>query len=222
VAALERNGITKADDYIHPRAHHHQPLVHPDFPVPIELHHEVMAHPNNGFLTSEEMRETCSTHTFGKARIAVPSPTHAATLAMAHAQLTNFDYIYGRIELRGLLDLALLAHVHGDALDWSGICRRFEDYGKRTALGYQLMSGSDLVNVSVRPPSEISKISQLLYRRALYLVEKPELLSIGFRLLRPTVLLGRELSDSGLRRRLVGNIADRAWWRRHLQMLMGR
>ena len=124
--------------------------------------------------------------------------------------------------MRGLLDLVLLACTHGEALDWNRICGRFEDHGKQTALGYHLLCAGDLVGVEVKPPGENPKASQLLYRRALYLVERPKLLSLGFRLVRPLVLLGKELSEPDLRRRLAGNMADRAWWQRHLRMLMGR
>ena len=222
VAVLGRNGITRAGDHIHPRAHHHQPLVRSDYPLPIELHHEVLAYPNEDFLPAGEMRETCTVLVLRGARIAVPSPTCAAIHAIAHAQLTDLDYVYGRFDLRGLLDLALLTHARGDALDWDSVCQRFDDHGKQTALGYQLSCAADLMGLFVQPPSQISKTSQLLYARALYLVERPQLLSLGHRLLRPLILLRKEVSEPDLRRRLAANMADRAWWRRHLRMLMGR
>ena len=218
VAALNAHGIVPTGNYIHPRSHHCRPLGRVDLPIPVELHHEVLAYPNRGFLLSEEMRSTATPLEDFGVRIAVPSVACAVIHNIAHAQLSDHDYLYGRIDLRGLLDLARLTHVHRDKIDWDEIRRRFVDGGWKNALEYHLQMAR-LLGAKIPPPERGGPVSRLLSRRGLYHARKPRMLSLSVRLLRPLVLLSRELSDSALRRRLAGNVLKLGWWRRHLRML---
>src|SRR5262249_5837673 len=54
VAKLADHGMTLIGDPIHPRSHHCRALTGIGLPLPIELHHTVLAYPNGGFLRSEE------------------------------------------------------------------------------------------------------------------------------------------------------------------------
>ena len=220
IAALNERGIAQLTDYVHPRAHHHPQLGRADLPVPIELHHAVLAYPHCDFLTSEEMQASTGCHDKHGVRFSVPSPTLGAVHNIAHAQLNDHDSLYGRIDLRGLLDLAQLSNVYADEIDWSHIEGRFLEHRRRHALEYHFQWARRL-GAKVPSLDRIGSVSQLLFRRAAYQVRKPELLSLSVRLLRPFVLLRRELADSGLRRRLAGNVLKRDWWRRHLRMLTG-
>ena len=218
IAALKGHGFTQLTTYQHPRSHHHPPLGRADFPVPIELHHSVLAYPHCDFLTSEEMLSSALRLSDYGVLVAAPSPTHAAMHNIAHAQLNDHDCLYGRVDLRGLLDLALLSSVHGNRVDWDLINQRFIDARHRHALEYHIQWARRL-GAKVPSLSHISPTSKLLCRRAVYQVSKPNLLSLSVRLLRPLVLLHRELSDATLRRRLAGNVLNLNWWRRHMRTL---
>ena len=152
------------------------------------------------------------------ARVALPSPTHAVLHNIAHAQLNDHDCLYGRVDLRGLLDLALLSRVHANEIDWDKIARRFASTSLRYALEYHLLWARRL-GASVPALGGDRKVSKLLVRRAEFQARNPNLLSLNVRLLRPLVLLHRELSDAGLRHRLRQNLLRRDWWKRHLKML---
>lgn len=207
-------------DYSHPRAHDSPLLSRNGLPVPIELHHQVLSFPNWTFLAPEEMHRSATPTEISGATIAVPSPAHAVIHNIAHAQMNDHDYLYGRLDLRGLLDLALLTRAHGDDIVWSEIEQRFADAGWRSAFSYHIRWARHLgAEVPVTDP--VNKISKLLYWRAEYHIREPRALDVSFRILRPLVLLRRELSDRDLQRRLASNLLRRDWWRRHLRMLRG-
>ena len=210
-------GFTQLTSYQHPRSHHHPPLGRSDLPVPIELHHSALAYPDCDFMTSDEIHSASQPLSIDGVRIAVPSPTHSAIHNIAHAQLSDHDCLYGRVNLRGLIDLALLSNIHADRVDWDLIRQRFIKAGHRNALEYHIQWARRLG--AVIPSFRFSHASKLLFRRASYQVSRPKLLSLNIRLLRPLVLLRRELSDAALRRRLAHNILSWDWWRRHLRML---
>jgi hypothetical protein len=218
VAALASRGVAQLDTYRYPRSHHYPGLGRSDLPVPIELHHEVVAHPRGDFLTSQEIISSRLPVAEHGVQIAVASPTHAAMHNIAHAQLNDHDWLYGRLDLRGLLDLALLSRAQDNRIDWEEINRRFVDAGRRYALEYHIQWAQRL-GAKIPPFGRMSPVSNLLRQRALYQAHRPRVMSLSVRLLRPFVLLRRELSDSMLRRRLIGNALTPEWWRRHLRML---
>ena len=218
VAALKGHGFTELTTYRHPRSHHNPPLGRADLPVPIELHHSVLAYPHGDFLTPDEMYSSALLLSNCGVRVAAPSPTHATLHNIAHAQLNDRDCLYGRVDLRGLLDLALLENVYGNRIDWDLINQRFIDARHRHAFEYHIQWARRL-GATVPSLGSISPTSKLLWRRALYQVRKPKMLSLSVRLLRPFVLLRRELSEPLLRQRLVRNILRLDWWKRHLRLL---
>jgi Uncharacterised nucleotidyltransferase len=218
VAALATHGIKQAATDIHPRSHHYRPLGRSDLPVVIELHHEVLAYPRGEFLTSDEVRASMLKLENSGAQFAVPSPACAVIHNISHSQLGNHDYVYGSVDLRSLLDLALLSRAHRNRLDWAEISERFIRRGWRYAWEYHV-SWARRLGADVPPLESTSAISRLFYRRAIYHVRAPKMLNLNFRLLRPWFLLRRELADAGLRRRLVGNLMRADWWKRHLGML---
>jgi hypothetical protein len=137
---------------------------------------------------------------------------------VAHAQLNDHDYIYGIVSLRSFLDFSLLSQAHYNVLDWDEISRRFIANGCRYAWEYHLRWARHL-GVQVPNLGASSRASQLLYQRALYHTKAPRMLGLNIRLLRPWILLRRELSDPDLRRQLVRKLATVTWWKRHLAML---
>ncbi len=221
-ACLRDKGFQPLTDYLHPRGHHYPPLGRPGSPLPIELHHQVMAHRYDQFLTAKEVRETASILDGYEAQIAVPSPTCSVIHNVAHAQLSNHDYLYGRIDLRSLFDFALLSRAYTGEIDWSEISRRFSRHRGRTALNFHMRCAQDLLRMKIPELSRFDPITRFLYWRARYLAGRPKLLELSVRLIRPFLLLRRELSDPVLRRRLARNMTDHAWWARHIGILSGR
>jgi hypothetical protein len=218
IAELADNDITFIGSPLHPRSHHCQPLYGNNLPVSIELHHTVLAYPYSEFLSSKELIASAIELDNYGVRIAVPSATCAVIHNIAHAQFNDHDYVYGRIDLRSLLDLSLLSHAYRDKLDWWEISKRFANSGWRYAWEYHALWACRF-GAEVPCLKSISAISRLLYRRAVYHVRNPKMLSVSVRLLRPWILLRRELSDVGLRRRLASNLVKAEWWRRHLGMV---
>lgn len=221
-ACLRDKGFRPLTDERHPRRHHHPPLGRAGSPLPIELHHRVLAYPYDEFLTADDVYETAIMLDSYDAPIAVPSPTCSVMHNVAHAQLSNHDYLYGRIDLRALVDFALLSRAYRSDIDWSGIGRRFSCRRGGTALNFHLLCARDLLRTQIAGLDGFNAVTRLLYRRARYLAARPALLDLGVRLMRPWLLLRRELSDPALRRRLARNITDRSWWARHLRLLAGR
>jgi hypothetical protein len=125
-SCLRKEGFQPLSDYCHPRGHHYPPLAHPELPLPIELHHRVLAHPYDGFLTAEEVRKSAVTIDGHGVSIAVAAPSCAVVHNVAHAQLNNHDYLYGRIDVRSLVDFALLSRAYDGEINWHEIRGRFD------------------------------------------------------------------------------------------------
>jgi len=222
VASLRKDGFYPLTEYSYPRGHHYLPLGHPDFPLPLELHYRVLAHPYDGFLVADEVRESAVAIGGRGVSMAVPSPTCAVIQNVAHAQLSNHDYVYGRIDLRSLVDFALLVRAYAGEVDWPAIRQRFDRHGARIAFDFHLLCAHDLLRTPTPLLERAGAIPRMLYHRAWYLVGHPRLLDLSVRLTRPWLLLRRELSEPALRRRLAGNLMDSSWWARHLKLLAGR
>ena len=218
--ALRSHKFNPLSQYSHPRAHDTPLLGRKDLSVPIELHHQVLSFPYWNFLTPDEMYRTAAPLELSGTVLSVPSPMNAAIHNIAHAHMNDRDHLYGRLDLRGLLDLALLTKAHGDSIDWNDLERRFTSAGWRNALMYHLHWARRL-GAEIPMQKRMSGMSNLLCRRAEYHVRKPHVLDRSFRMLRPFVLLRRELSDRDLRWRLTSNLWQREWWKRHLRMLRG-
>jgi hypothetical protein len=220
LAKLAEHGVTSLGTDSHLRNHHRPAVGSCRLPLPVEMHHQVLAFPYGAFLTSDEMIASAVGLVMSNgARLAVPSPIHAIMHNIAHAQFNDHNYIYGSVSLKCLLDFALLSQAHYDKIDWDEISRRFIRSGWCYALEYHIQWARRL-EADVPCLKRITKTSQLLYQRALYHTKAPKMLSLNFRLLRPWILLRRELSDSDLRRQLTRKLISVEWWRRHLGMLL--
>jgi Uncharacterised nucleotidyltransferase len=219
LAKLADHGITCLGTYSHLRSHHYPAVGSRSLPLPIEMHHEVLACPHGAFLTSDEMiASAVELEMSNGVRLAVPSPIHAIMHNIAHAQLNDHNYIYGSVSLKCMLDFSLLSQAHYDKFDWDEISRRFIRSGWRYAWEYHVQWARRL-GAEVPCLRSPSRTSQLLFQRALYHTKSPKTLSLNVRLLRPWILLRRELSDSDLRRQLMRKLTKVEWWRRHLGML---
>lgn len=219
LTALAEHGICDLGTYSHLRSHHCPAVGRSNLPLSIEIHHQVLAHPHGMFLPPAEMITSALELTINnEARLAVPSPTYAIIHNIAHSQFNDHDYIYGVANLKSFIDFSLLAQAHYNEIDWDKISNRFIASGWRYAWEYHIRWARRL-GAPVPSLRASGLVSQLLYQRALFHAKAPRSLSLNIRLLRPWLLLRRELSDSGLRRQLVRKLTQVAWWKRHLGML---
>jgi hypothetical protein len=221
-AALRPLGYEALWDNGYPAHHHYPPLGRNGGPVSVELHAAALDDPFSRLLPADEMLLSASAMQVRGARIAVPSPQARLIQAIAHAQLSNHGYLYGEIALRELLDAARLSQNHRAQLDWHDIGRRFSTARATVALGYHVDAMHVLLGLPVPPQLSAHAVARALMAAAVWQVAHPDILDIRTRLLRPGLQLRRALSRRALRRRLLDNLGNSVWYRRHWSALTGR
>ena len=185
--------------------------------APIDLHVEVLAYPNQGLLSARETIEDSLVYDLDGVTVSVPSITHQAVLNIGHAHLNDHGYRYGYLPLRSLWDFALLLRKSSE-IDWQQIDDRFAAIGEQRAVDYHCLAVGETMNVKARPDYAPGRGARFLMKRARFLTNHPPLQRIWFRCVRVAMLLRRELSDKRLRARLLRNMRDPGWWRRHLDI----
>ena len=151
-AALRAAGFAaKASDVIPPPSHHHLPILHdPETGVGVELHTDVVSRSPDAAIATAWFCEQARPASFRGARILLPEPTRNAGHVIFHSQLFHgLDHV-NKIQLRHLLDLALIRARHGGAIDWDALDRRFSDAGFGEVLATYL-SFADLLFAQPAP-----------------------------------------------------------------------
>lgn len=108
---------------------------------------------------------------FGSGRALVPDATTQAALFIIHDQIKDQDYWRGLIELRHLLDIALLA----GGIDWQRLAERFTTPHARAALQTQLVALSRLLSVPIPAHLTGGGWPALQHRRRMLQLEMPSL-----------------------------------------------
>jgi hypothetical protein len=219
VAELRRNGYEVLLDNGYPAHHHYPPLGRAGSVAAIELHAEALDSPYDKLLAPAEIFATTSTLECG-ASLAVPSPACRIVHAITHAQLSDHDYLYGRLPLRELVDLALLDRAFRPQIDWPAIRGRFARCRATTALDFHLLAAERLLGVTIDDEAAKDATARVFCRRAIWQVSHPGARRLSERLLRPWLLLRRTLSRKVLRKRFVRNLRETAWYRRQWRMLL--
>ncbi|MDR3466561.1 MAG: nucleotidyltransferase family protein [Xanthobacteraceae bacterium] len=221
-AALRSLGYEALWDNGYPAHHHYPPLGRNGGPVSVELHAAALDDPFSRLLPADEMFRSASAMQVRGARVAVPSPQARVIQAVAHAQLSNHGYLYGEIALRELLDVARLSRTHRDELDWDEIRDRFAAARATVALGYHVGAANALLGLPVPSQMQTNAMARAFLAAAVWQASHPHVLDIRTRLLRPGLQVRRALSRRALRRRLLDNLGEPAWYRRHWSALIGR
>lgn len=121
---------TKPSDVIVPPAHHHlQPLHDPETGLGVELHTDVISIEPDAVIATDWFCADAKALTFRGHRVRVPAPTPNAGHCIYHSQVFHSLHARKKIQLRSLLDLALLRARHEAAIDWSVLDRRFAAAG---------------------------------------------------------------------------------------------
>ncbi len=200
----------------HPRMHSFGTFSRKGARGPVDLHHEVLAYPNERLISAQDVLNQAVEHEHDGVSVKVPSLTHQIVLNVAHSQLSDSDYIYGRIMLRSLFDYTILSTQIAEQIDWHEVETRFARINRKRALTFQRYAAQELLSLDVAGAPDPGPAISLLLWRGKSLMAFPRLQRFSYRFIRVGLLLRRELSAADLRARLAGNLSDRDWWKRHI------
>jgi hypothetical protein len=113
-----------------PAHHHHLPMLcDPETEAGVELHTSVVQRRSEAIVRVPWFVERTRVVAFRGARARLPDATRAAAHIVVHDQLDHEGYKRARIDLRQLLDLAIIRARHDSAIDWAELDRRFGEAG---------------------------------------------------------------------------------------------
>lgn len=123
-AAMQRIGFvvdTPVSDI-----HHHLPQMrHAETNIVIELHTRLDHAESDPIVSASWVHEQSRPMPFRGCRVKMPTPTMLIGHNVVHDQLNHERYSSKEVELRQLLDFAVLRARHGPDIDWEELDRRF-------------------------------------------------------------------------------------------------
>ncbi len=120
-------------------AHHHLPVLRErDSGVCVELHTALSMPPHDAIIPADWFWQGTRLLTWRGLRVRLPDPTRSVAHNIVHDQLNHQHYRAGRVELRQLLDLAMLRARHEASIDWAELDRRFCGAGQGPVLATYL------------------------------------------------------------------------------------
>lgn len=131
VAALTAAGFeTKPSDVLPPPQHHHLPMLHdPETGAGLELHTRVMPQSADAVIATDWFCENARPAIFRRHRIRLPDATRNAAHIIYHSEIFHGLYWLNKVQLRHLLDLAVIRARHEETIDWEEIDQRFSAAG---------------------------------------------------------------------------------------------
>jgi hypothetical protein len=172
--ALKRIGFYLEADARLDAAHHHLPMLRErDTGAGVELHTELTLPPHNGIVSATWFREHTRSVQLRDVRISLPDATRTVAHNIIHDQLNHENYRLGRVELRQLLDLAMLRAKYENMIDWTDLDLRFCSVGKGAALATYLEFAKLLLDQPAPVLSHVPRTDVLaVFRRN---IERPVL-----------------------------------------------
>ncbi len=151
VAALQAAGFgAKSSDVVPPPAHHHLPMLHdPETGVGVELHTDVISRSPDAVIATAWFCEMARPALFRNQRVRLPEPTRNAGHTIFHSEIFHGLYHLNKIQLRHLLDLAIIRFRHEGAIDWNELDRRFSASGFGEVLATYLDFARELLGQPV-------------------------------------------------------------------------
>jgi hypothetical protein len=130
VAVLHSIGFrANADDQTLPSAHHLPMLHERETGVGVELHTDVVADLGAAVIPTGWFYKETKPFPFRDLQIRLPDATRSAGHNIVHDQLSHWGFGGGRVELRQLLDLAMIRRASESAIDWAELDDRFCSVG---------------------------------------------------------------------------------------------
>jgi len=147
VAALHDIGFRPdPSDAPMPEAHHHLPMLHDRvLGGGVELHTDVAGAASREIIATDWYLAGARPSRFRDLNVRLPDPTRSVGHIVAHDQLDHEGYQDNKIELRQLLDLALIRARHADAIDWVELDGRFRGRKNGKVLATYLAMAKDLL-----------------------------------------------------------------------------
>jgi Uncharacterised nucleotidyltransferase len=136
VAALQSIGFrASAEDETLPPSHHHMQMLHQlKTGVGVELHTDVIGGASAGVISTGWFCNGTNRFPFRDLQIRLPDATRSVGHNIAHNQILHWGYHRRRVELRQLLDLALIRRTCESEIDWAELDERFCRVGFGEAL----------------------------------------------------------------------------------------
>ena len=154
-AALKTGGFAgKPSDIVPGPQHHHLPILHDsETGVGIELHTDVVSQSPDAVISTAWFCESARPAVFRGQRILLPEPTRNAGHIIFHSEIFHVNHKLKKVQLRHLLDLALMQRQHADEIDWEMLDGRFSAAGLGQMLATYLGFSEELFG---RPAPKLS------------------------------------------------------------------
>lgn len=146
-AALKAGGFARRPaDILPPPQHHHLPILHDsETGIGAELHTDVISRSPDAVIATDWFRQSARPAMFRGQRILLPDPTRNAGHIIFHSEIFHEHHALKRVQLRHLLDLALIQTRHESAIDWNMLDRRFSAAGLGEVLATYLGFAEELL-----------------------------------------------------------------------------
>jgi hypothetical protein len=123
--ALQQIGFTVGGPVL-PEDHHHWPtLFDPETGTPVELHSGALHRRSEHIIPATEFHENARAAAFRGSQVRLPDATRSVGHNIVHDPLDHAGYLHRRMELRQLLDLAMIRKKHESTIDWARLYRHF-------------------------------------------------------------------------------------------------
>jgi hypothetical protein len=130
--------------------HHHLPSMrHSETNIVIDVHTRLLHTLSDPIVPASWVHEQSRVIQFRGSRVKLPSPTIMIGHNVVHDQLNHERFAWKQVELRQLLDLAMLRARYEQAIDWVELDRRFRDAGMGRVLATYLHYGEVLFGQSM-------------------------------------------------------------------------
>lgn len=114
--------------------HYHVRLVHRPTRIPVELHHALSVPQFAALLSAQDALSCATSISANEMMFSVLAPTDRIVYHVLHAQLHHPYWHEARIQLRQLVDLAILIDAFGSNIDWTAVQFRFSANGYANVL----------------------------------------------------------------------------------------
>jgi hypothetical protein len=146
-----------------PEPHHDVPLIHERTGIRVELHRALSVAQFAALLSAQDaLRRAAPVSTSGRTTFSVLAPTDRIVHHVLHAQLHHQGAQRAIVDLRQLVDLAILVEALGSDIDWADVEFRFASNGYADALADYLAYLALLLDRRV--PARLSNLKTVMAR----------------------------------------------------------
>ena len=170
VTALKAIGFeAPAGSKINPTHPHPLPmLIQRDTGAGVELHVGLAVPPYDAIVSPDWLSEHTRLFPLQGVRVRLPDATRSAAHNIVHDQLHHENYRWRRVQLRQLLDLAMIRLRYETTIDWAALDYRFCSIGMGQALATYLELAELLFGQSMPPLSHAPRAGALAaFRRSI-------------------------------------------------------